>query len=72
MVKLESMVLEAILNTAGAKTIVSRELDHDLNWEVETPLNSKGLWSYLELGRSLLDILAAFPFLLGLGLARIL
>ena len=47
MVKLENTVVEAILDTGGAKTIVSRDLACDLNWEVETPPEGKSFGSYL-------------------------
>ena len=46
-VKLENTVVEAILDTGGAKTIISC----DLNWEVETPPEGKSFGSYLGLGR---------------------
>ena len=49
-VKLENMVVEAILDTGGAKTIVSHDLAHNLNWEVETPPKGKSFGSYLGLG----------------------
>ena len=39
--------MEAILDTRGAKTIVSRDLASDLNWEVETPSKGKSFGSYL-------------------------
>ena len=47
MVKLENMVLEAIFDTRGAKTIISRDLAYKVNWEVETPLDFKSFSSYL-------------------------
>ena len=49
-VKLENTVVEAILNTGGAKTIVSHDLAHDLDWEIETPPKGKSFGSYLGLG----------------------
>ena len=45
-VKLENMVVEAILDTRGAKT-VSCDLARDLNWGVESPPEGKGFGSYL-------------------------
>ena len=47
MVELDNMVVEAILDTRGAKTIISCDLAHDLNWEVETPSEGKSFGSYL-------------------------
>ena len=47
MVKLENTVIGATLDTKGAKTIINRDLAHDLNWEVETPFNVKSFRSYL-------------------------
>ena len=49
-VELENTVVEAIINTRGAKPIISRDLPHDLNWEVETPPKGKNFGSYLGLG----------------------
>ena len=46
-VKLENTVVEAILNTGGAKTIISHDLARNLNWEVETPPEGKSFGSYL-------------------------
>ena len=39
--------MEAILDTGGAKTIVSHDLACDLKWEVETPPKGKSFGSYL-------------------------
>ena len=52
-VELENMVVKAILNTGGAKTNVSHDLAHNLNWEVETPPKGKSFGSYLGLGRKI-------------------
>ena len=45
--------MEAILNTRGAKTIVSHNLASNLNWEVETPPKGKSFGSYLGPGGKL-------------------
>ena len=52
-VELENTVVEAILDTGGAKTIISRDLAHNLNWEVETPPKGKSFGSYLGPGKKL-------------------
>ena len=49
-VELENTVKEAILDTGGAKTIISCDLACNLNWEVETPPEGKSFGSYLGLG----------------------
>ena len=38
---MENTVVDTILNTRGAKTIISWDLSHNLNWEVETPSKGK-------------------------------
>ena len=49
-VKLENTVLQAILNTREAKSIVSHDLACNLSWEVETPPEGKSFRSYLRPG----------------------
>ena len=49
-VRLENTVVEAILNIGGAKTIISQDLAHCLNWEVETPSKGESFGSYLGSG----------------------
>ena len=69
---MENTVMEAILYTGGAKTIISRDLAHDLNWEVETPPEGKSFGSYLGLGRKLTQYFGHILGPVGIGLAQIL
>ena len=66
--KLENKVAEGILDTRGAKTIISHDLAHDLNWEVETPSECKSFSSYLGLGGKLTQYFGCIPRPLELGL----
>ena len=67
-VDLENMVLEAILNTRGAMTIVTRDLAQDLEWEVESPPEVKNFRSYLHPWEKATQY---FSHTLGLDLAQI-